>query len=167
LKKYKVATILLIASIGTMFLTNAFAANTAGGKCTKAGQTVTAKGQKLTCSLIWVASGPVAPSVTPSKSPADSNSIQSKSFRLDSISFNSDLGSAGATARVTNTSKNTRTATLNVSIFASDGKTVAVSMFGVVNAVGPGQTVTVTFMSVSGDLPNGKFKYSFQVDAEF
>jgi hypothetical protein len=40
-------------------------------------------------------------------------------------------------------------------------------MFGVVNAVGPGQTVTVTFISVSGDLPNGKFKYSFQVDAEF
>jgi hypothetical protein len=56
---------------------------------------------------------------------------------------------------------------MNVSIFASDGKTVAVSMFGVVNAVGPGQTVTVTFMSVAGDLPNGKFKYSFQVDTEF
>jgi hypothetical protein len=56
---------------------------------------------------------------------------------------------------------------MNVSIFASDGKTVAVSMFGIVNEVGPGQTVTVTFMSVSGELPNGSFKYSFQVDTEF
>jgi hypothetical protein len=77
------------------------------------------------------------------------------------------LGSAGASARVTNISKNKRTATMNVSIFASDGKTVAVSMFGIVNEVGPGQTVTVTFMSVSGELPNGTFKYSFQVDTEF
>jgi hypothetical protein len=40
-------------------------------------------------------------------------------------------------------------------------------MFGVVNAVGPGETVTVTFMSIAGELPTGKFKYSFQVDAEF
>jgi hypothetical protein len=145
----------------------AYAASSPGSKCTKVGQTSNVNGQKLTCSLIWVVSGPVAPSVTPSKSPANSNSIQSKSFRLDSISFNSEFGSAGATARVTNTSKKTRTATMNVSIFASDGKTVAVSMFGVVNEVGPGQTVTVTFLSVSGDLPSGKFKYSFQVDAEF
>jgi hypothetical protein len=145
----------------------AFAADAPGSKCTKIGQTSSVNGQKLTCSLIWVASGSAAPTVTPSKSSAKSNSIQSKSFRLDSISFNSELGSAGASARVTNISKNKLTATMNVSIFASDGKTVAVSMFGIVNEVGPGQTVTVTFMSVSGELPNGTFKYSFQVDAEF
>ena len=145
----------------------AFAANNPGSKCTKVGQTTTANGQKLTCSLVWVASGSTKPSVTPSKSPDVSNALQSKSFRLESISFNSDLGSAGATARVLNTSRNTRTATMNVSIFASDGKTVAVNMFGVVNAVGPGQTVTVTFMSISGELPDGTFKYSFQVDTEY
>ena len=145
----------------------AFAANSPGSKCTKAGQTSSVNGQKLTCSLIWVVSGSNKPSATPSKPPDKSNALQSKSFRLESISFNSDLGTAGATARVLNTSRNTRTATLNVSIFASDGKTVAVSMFGVVNAVGPGQTVTVTFMSVSGELPAGTFNYSFQVDAEF
>lgn len=145
----------------------AFAADAPGSKCTKLGKTSNVNGQKLTCSLIWVASKGVTPSVTPSKSADKSNSLQSKSFRLESISFNSDLGTAGATARVTNTSKNTRTATMNVSIFASDGKTVATSMFGVVNGVGPGQTVTVTFLSVSGELPNGKFNYSFQVDAEF
>ena len=150
-------------SLGSM----AFAANNPGSKCNKVGQTTTANGQKLTCSLVWVASGSAKPSVSPSKSPVTSNALQSKSFRLESISFNSDLGTAGATARVLNTSRNTRTATLNVSIFASDGKTVAVSMFGVVNAVGPGQTVTVTFMSVSGELPAGTFNYSFQVDAEF
>ena len=164
-KKYLIPGLVVIAafSVGQF----AFAAAAPGSKCTKVGQTLNVNGQKLTCSLIWVASKPVAPSVTPSKSPANSNLLKSKSFRLESISFNSELGSAGATARVTNTSKNTRTATMNISIFASDGKTVAVSMFGVVNAVGPGETVTVTFMSIAGELPTGKFKYSFQVDAEF
>jgi hypothetical protein len=164
-KKYLIPGLVVIAafSVGQF----AFAATTPGSKCTKVGQTSNVNGQKLTCSLIWVASGKAVPSATPSKSPAKSNSVQSKSFRLESISFNSELGSAGATARVTNISKNKRTATMNVSIFASDGKTVAVSMLGVVNEVGPGQTVTVTFMSVSGELPTGTFKYSFQVDAEF
>jgi hypothetical protein len=145
----------------------AFAANTPGSKCTKAGKTSSANGQKITCSLVWVASGSTKPLVTPSKSPDKSNALQSKSFRLESISFNTELGSAGATARVLNTSRNTRTATMNVSIFASDGKTVAVSMFGSAISVGPGQTVTVTFMSISGELPDGTFKYSFQVDAEY
>ena len=163
LKKYKVATIMVIASLGTMVLTNAFAANTAGSKCTKAGQTVTANGQKLTCSLVWVAAKGSSAAPTPTKSSA----MQSKSFRLESATFNSDFGSAGATARVTNVSKSTKTATMTITVFASDGKTVAFTMSGVVNAVGAGQTVSATFVSISGALPSGSFKYQFQVDAEF
>lgn len=103
----------------------------------------------------------VAPLVTPIKSAAESDAVQSKSFRLESISFNSELGCVGATARVTNTSKKKRSATMNVSIFAGDGETVAVSIFGVVNAVELGQTVTPSFTSVSGALPSGKLEYSF------
>jgi hypothetical protein len=93
--------------------------------------------------------------------------MQSKSFRLESVTFNNDFGSAGATARITNTSKGTKTATMTLTIFASDGKTVAFTMSGVVNAAGAGQTVTATFVSISGELPSGTFKYQFQVDAEF
>ncbi len=163
MKKYKVATLIVVAALGSMVLTNAFAANSAGGKCTKAGQTVTVGGQKLTCSLIWVASKGSAAAPEPTKS----SSMQSKSFRLESVTFNNDFGSAGATARVTNTSKGTKTATMTLTIFASDGKTVAFTMSGVVNAAGAGQTVTATFMSISGELPSGTFKYQFQVDAEF
>jgi hypothetical protein len=40
-------------------------------------------------------------------------------------------------------------------------------MSGVVNAVAPGETVSVMFMSISGEFPPGQFKYTFQVNAEF
>lgn len=156
------------AAIGILLISlfgyEANAANNAGSQCAKAGQSVTVNGQKLVCSLIWVASG-VKSSPTPTKT--TSNSLQSKSFRLETITFNEEFGSAGATARVTNISSNTKTATLTITIFKGDGKTVAVSMMGVVSSAGPGQTVTVNFISVSGDLPSGQFKYAFQVDAEF
>ena len=163
-------TFLIIGLVATTFFSVgdlAFAAPTAGSKCPKVGQTSSNNGQKLTCSLTWVKSGSATTSVAPSKSASKSNAQQSKSFRLDSISFKSEFGSAGATARVTNSSKKTKSASMNISIFASDGKTVAVSMMGIVNAVGPGDTVTVEFMSISGELPDGAFKYSFQVDLEF
>ncbi|MEI7540562.1 MAG: hypothetical protein WCJ89_03695 [Actinomycetes bacterium] len=151
---------LLIASFST---TSSYAGQSAGAACSKAGQSVTANGKKLTCSLVWVA----APSKAKTISPAKSSALQSKSFQLESVSFNSDLGSAGANARVKNISNKTKSASLTITIFAADGKTVANSLMGVVNAVGAGQTVTVTFISVTGDLPSGQFKYSFQVDSEF
>jgi hypothetical protein len=119
----------------------------------------------MTCSLVWVLSPTAAPSPTVSKS--TSNSIQSKSFRLESVTFNSDLGSAGAEARVTNISKYTRTATMTITVFKSDNKSIAFTMSGVANSVGPGETISVMFISISGEFPPGQFKYAFQVSAEF
>lgn len=141
-----------------------YAASLPGAKCTQLGQVITSGGQKLTCSLIWTAT---SPKVAPTKAASKSARLQDKSFRLESVSFNTDLGSAGANARVTNISNRTKTASLGISIFASDGVTVLANLFGSANAVAPGQTITVTFMSVNGELPSGQFKYSFQVSAEF
>ena len=161
--KKKIVALLAIATLA-VGANYAYAANTAGGKCTKAGQTVTVGGQKLTCTLIWVAAGG-------SKKPAgdaskDSSGMSSKSFRLENATFNTDLGSAGATARITNTSKSTKSATMTITIFGPDGKSVKASLMGVANSVGAGQTVTVTFFSVNDQLPAGEFKYAFQVDTE-
>jgi hypothetical protein len=148
--------------------TSSAQAATLGSKCPKVGQTTTNAGEKLTCSLIWVSSSSnSAASATPAPSKPSSSFIQSKSFRLESVTFNSELGSAGADARVTNTSKNTRSAIMVITIFKSDNKSIAFTMSGVANAVSPGDTVSVTFMSISGDLPSGQFKYTFQVSTEF
>ena len=155
---------ILFASISTQ----AFAVITNGSKCSKAGQTTTAAGKKLTCSLVWVASpSKTATSAKPEPSKSKSNSMQSKSFRLESVSWNSDLGSAGAEVRVTNTSRNIRSATMTITIFKSDGKTIDFTMTGTALTVSPGETTSVTFFSISGDFPEGEFKYAFQVSAEF
>lgn len=141
-----------------------FAAPTVGGKCSKVGQKISNGNQNLVCSLVWTMS---VPKTAATKAAARSSKLQDKSFRLESISFNTDLGSAGANARITNISNRSKSASLGISIFAKDGVTVLVNLIGVVNDVAPGQTVTATFMSVSGDLPSGQFKYSFQVSTEF
>ena len=140
------------------------AASPEGSKCTKAGLVITSGGKKLTCSLVWTAA---APTVAPKKAAKKSTLLQDKSFRLETVSFNEDFGSAGAAARVTNISSKTRTAILEITIFKTDGRTIAANLVGNVNAVSPGQTVTVTFMSVNGVLPSGRFQYTFQVSAEF
>jgi hypothetical protein len=159
-----VASALLLVSIGYP----AYGAIMNGSKCTKAGQVTTVNGQKMTCSLVWVSSqNSQSPGASPKPSKSTSDSIQSKSFRIESVTFNSDLGSAGAEARITNTSRSTKTATMTITIFKSDNKTIAFTMSGVVNAVSPGETVSVTFMSISGEFPPGQFKYTFQVNAEF
>lgn len=139
----------------------------AGSKCTKLGQIKVSSGKKLTCSLIWTETGSSTSTEKPAKDSSKNSALQSKSFRLESVSFNSDLGSAGASARVINISRTTKTATMSISIFGPDGKTVLFNMMGVVNAVPAGQTVTATFTSINGEFPSGQFKYSFQVDAEF
>ena len=142
----------------------AYAADSAGTKCSKAGQTTTVNGVKLTCSLVWVANKPKSTSA-PTTPP--NNSMQSKSFRLESVSFNNDLGGGGAEARVKNTSKFKKTAVMTITIFKSDGKTIALTLSGSANEVAPGETVTVSFFTIGGDLPSGQFKYAFQVSAEF
>jgi len=141
-----------------------YSATIPGTKCTKLGQVISSGGKKLTCSLIWTTTTPKA---SPTKAASKTTYLQDKSFRLESVSFNTDLGSAGANARVTNISNRSKTATLGITIFASDGVTVLANLFGSANEVAPGQTITVTFMSVNGELPSGRFKYSFQVTAEF
>jgi hypothetical protein len=161
---FLIISAILFASISTQ----AFAAITNGSKCSKAGQTTTAAGKKLTCSLVWVVSpSKTAASAKPEPSKSKSNSMQSKSFRLESVSWNSDLGSAGAEARVTNTSRNTRSALMNITIFKSDGKTIDFTMTGSADSVSPGETTSVTFFSIAGDFPAGQFQYAFQVSTEF
>jgi hypothetical protein len=164
----RISSFTIIAILFASITTHAFAATTSGSKCSKAGQTTTAAGKKLTCSLIWVASpSKTAASAKPEPSKSKSNSMQSKSFRLESVSWNSDLGSAGAEARVTNTSKNTRSALMNITIFKSDGKTIDFTMTGSADSVSPGETTSVTFFSIAGDFPAGQFQYAFQVSTEF
>ena len=68
---------------------------------------------------------------------------------------------------MTNISNRSKSASLGITIFAADGVSVLANLFGSVVSVAPGQTITVIFMSVNGELPSGQFKYSFQVSAEF
>ena len=163
---------LIVRLIASMALISMLGIQTAeavspGTKCSKLGQTVVSNGKKLTCSLMWAESAGNKAPATSSKDESKGSTLQSKSFRLESVSFNNDLGSAGATARVINISRSTKTATMSIAVFGPDGKTVLFNMMGVVNAVPAGQTVTATFTSISGEFPGGQFKYSFQVDAEF
>ena len=148
-------------------LSAAYAANSVGGTCSKVGQSTTVAGQKLTCSLVWTTSK-TEPSATPSTAATTASSnklLQDKSFRLESITFSSDFGMAQAITRLTNTSNRSKSAFMTITIFDEAGKKVLSTLQGVVNGVGAGQTVTVTFLS-SGDLPTGKFTYRFQVDTE-
>ena len=162
--RMRTAAVVLLLFFTSFVAYEAFAAGGTGTKCPKVGQTTTVNGEKLTCSLIWVANKPKT-SATPT--PPASNSLQSKSFRLESVSFNNDLGGGGAEARVKNTSKYKKTAVMTITIFKSDGKTIALTLNGSANEVAPGETVTVSFFSIGGDLPSEQFKYAFQVTAEF
>jgi hypothetical protein len=55
---------------------------------------------------------------------------------------------------------------MTITIFKSDGKSVYSTMIGSAQGVLPGEVVTVQFVG-TGDLPEGTFKYSFQVDMEY
>jgi hypothetical protein len=164
----RISLFTIIAILLASITTQAYAAKTSGSKCAKAGKTIVVAGKKLTCSLVWVARpSNTTSSATPAPSKSTSNSMRSKSFRLESVSFNSDLGSAGAEARVTNISRNTRSAIMSITIFKRDGKTIDFTMTGSADSVSPGETVSATFFSISGDFPAGQFKYAFQVSMEF
>ncbi|MEI6407275.1 MAG: hypothetical protein WCO85_07095 [Actinomycetes bacterium] len=165
--KYRFKFLLAIMGLVSLILVSSepvFAATSPGSKCTKLGQIINSGGKQLTCSLIWTTS---ASKPVQSKTPSKQVTLHDKSFRLESVTFNSSLGSAGGDARVTNISNHSRTAILGITIFASDGKTILVNLVGNANDVSPGQTVTVSFFSAGGDLPSGSFKYTFQVTAEF
>ncbi len=150
-------------------LPDSFGANTAGGTCTKSGQTVVVNGQKLTCSLIWVSSGKASSNSTKPKnaSPSKIGIAQSKDFALISIQFTDDgLGDAQATARIENISGQSHGAVFDVTIFAKDGVTPSINLSGIADGIAPGETQTVTFESTDGALPSGQFKYAFQTSTE-
>jgi len=170
-RKFKLAVGVTIALLASAGLTMAFASSSEGGACAKAGQMTTVNGQKLKCSLVWVAMGSTtsAPSKTTSTAPAPSKVgiAQSKDFALISIQFSNDtFGTASASARIQNTGSRNHGAFFNITIFASDGKTPSVTLTGVADAVGPGETQTIEFFSTSGSIPTGQFTYAFQTSTE-
>lgn len=161
----KRVSIFLVSSLiftGMTFNT-AFAVDQAGGKCKKAGQKIKVGANELTCTLIWVSTS-TSPKPTTSSSSA-TKAMQSKSFRLENVTFENGALGGQATARVTNTAKSVKSAFFTITIFEPDGKTVAVSLNSVANSVPAGQTITLTFLGTK-ELPTGSFKYSFQVDTE-
>ena len=155
-------SIALLFWIGGM----ASAANTAGAACTKVGMTMKVGSSTLKCSLVWVAQGVKAPTPTTTPTTQDSNSMQSKSFKLVSIVFDDNGYGGQADARMTNTSNQSKTALFTLTIFAADKKTIAGTMMGSTEKVLPGQTVTVKFIGTSS-LPSGSFTYTFQTDMEY
>ena len=165
LTKVYISVALAFALSATPWVANA--ASTAGGSCSKAGQTTVINGKKLTCSLIWVASGNTT-SAKPKSSPSSKIGIaQSKDFALISIQFSNDsLGDAQATARIQNTSSVSHGGFFNITIFRSDGVTPAVNLIGVASGVSGGETQTVSFETTDGALPTGQFKYAFQTSTE-
>lgn len=166
---YKIFAVGLVASTTIGFLGVSYAASSPGGGCSKVGQTTVVNGQKLTCSLIWVASAVSAGSATKPKttSPTKIGIAQSKDFALISIQFSSDgFGSAQATARVENIGSGTHGALFDVTIFAADGVTPAITLTGAAPSVASGETQTVSLITTDGDLPSGQFKYAFQTTTE-
>ena len=152
-------TILLL--LGMTSISTAANAPSAGTGCSQAGQRVFVSGKKMTCKLIWVTTSSVS---APTKKTASTELLTDKLFRLESISFTNDF-TTGAHAHITNISSRSKTAISNISIFASDGKTVVTSLTGSAQSVTPGQTVTVDFVGIEG-LPSSNFKYAFQVTIE-
>ncbi len=164
-RRRNLALVISFLSLGA--LSSAFAASAPGGACAKAGQITTVNGQKLTCSLIWVA----AKSSTvpkPKTTPAKTNGIQrSKGFELVSIQFNDSGVISGATARIQNVTGGSLNATFVVTIFGSDGVTAEATMNGTAIGVAAGETTTVQFITTSGSIPSGTFKYAFQTSVQF
>ena len=144
-----------------------YGATTGGSSCTKQGQVVVSNGQKLTCSMIWVATRVASINKPKASTAASSGIARSKGFELISVQFSDTYGSPQATARVQNVTNMRLTATFDITIFASDGLTPSITLAGVANEVSPGETQTVSFISAGGTMPSGKFKYAFQTSAQF
>ena len=132
-----------------------------GQKCSPVGASFKQSGSTFVCTK--VAGKAVWKKKTATK-PA--TQISNKSFSLESITFSDEYVLGQGSARVKNTSTRTRTGVMTITIFKSDGKSVYSTMIGSAQGVLPGEVVTVQFVG-TGDLPEGTFKYSFQVDMEY
>lgn len=159
----------IITVIALSTFPNAYAATFIGSSCSKVGQTALIKGQKLTCSLTWVGSGTASKiSHAPKSSTASSGGIQrSKGFALISIQFNNSSVIPGASARIQNISNASLNATFAITIFATDGITPQATLNGTALSVVSGETQTVQFITTSGTMPTGQFKYAFQTSVQF
>ncbi len=154
----------LIAFAFATLTTTSHAAIKNGDACAPAGATFKQGATTFTCTqsgkkAAWKAAAPVVKKTT-------SSALTSKSFRLESAKFNSDYGMGRATARVTNISKSSKSAVFTITIFGSDGKSVATTLAGAVMGIDAGATATVDFIG-SVALPKGAFTYGFQVDMEY
>jgi hypothetical protein len=167
MKKTLTKNLLAVALISLAFSTTAtasFAAIKNGDACSPAGATFKQGATTFTCTqsgkkAAWKAAAPAVKKTS-------SSALTSKSFRLDSSKFSSDYGVASATARITNIAKSSKSAIFTITIFESDGKSVATTLTGSAMGISPGSTTTVQFVGM-GDLPKGAFTYGFQVDMEY
>lgn len=161
MKKTKVIVVISLL-ISVFAVPTAVAATIkAGQKCSPAGASFKQSGTTFVCTklagkAVWKKKNVTKPSTQ----------ISNKSFSLESISFSDEYGIAQGSARIKNTSTRTKTGVMTITIFMSDGKSVYSTMLGSAQGVLPGEVVTVQFVGTGG-LPEGTFKYSFQVDMEY
>jgi hypothetical protein len=132
-----------------------------GQKCSPVGASFKQSGSTFICTKV---SGKAVWKKKVAKKPT--TQISNKSFGLEGISFSDEYGIAQGSARVKNISSRTKTGVMTITIFKSDGKSVHSTMIGSAQGVLPGEVVTVQFVG-TGSLPDGTFKYSFQVDMEY
>jgi hypothetical protein len=105
-----------------------------------------------------------SPTTAATTTQQDDGQMRDKSFVVESVRIGDDgLGDFGGTARIRNESGSEKTALVTFTIFA-DGEPVG-SLLGSVNAVSPGQSVTVRLISTDRYVP-GATEYDFQVDVE-
>lgn len=159
----------MLALIGTAL---AVANPKSGSACPKAGQTIGSGAQKLKCELVWVSTASKNPAAstntTSSTNPNSNPNLQkSKDFVLVSVNFADDgTGDVGGVARITNTARSTKTGSFTITLFDSSGTNVIATLTGSAEAVDPGNTITVQFISLD-PVPSGQFKYQFQTDLEY
>jgi hypothetical protein len=97
--------------------------------------------------------------------PAPPAEVRDKDFTVQDLVIRDDgLGDIGGIARVTNTASRALTATFTFTFF-QNGSIVGTAV-GIANDVAPDQTVTVA-LSSQDSMISGRFRYQFQVDAEF
>ena len=161
--------IAIVSLITVSAITSSLASGSAGASCTKAGLTSLVNGQKLTCSLVWVGSGSTSKVLsTPKPKTASASGLQrSKGFELISIQFNDSSIVSGASARIQNVTSGSLNGSFAITIFGSDGVTPKAVLNGNALGVASGETQTVQFITTSGSLPSGTFKYSFQTSVQF
>lgn len=107
-----------------------------------------------------------APATTaPPLPPADDGKLNDKGWVLQSLDLSSDFDNDWAgTARITNTNDAASTGVFTVTLMLNGS--VAGTMEGSADAVSPGQTVTVQFIS-QDKATTAKVKYTFQTDTSY